>query len=214
MLNRKHKIPVFLNLKTPFTYNGTKESMHQSGTDYTTLVNKSEEVGGAIFTGLDDNKLENQTVLVAYAPNQIKSATGNIEIEQPGTGFSTTNDEINKLEPKSTAFLNAENLVKSASFENILDPQISAKLLDGEFVSSQDIIQSMLNNGAFDKHTEDLASILQKHNISIKVDNSLGVGTLAETITGKNGKSVVLLNGNLLKNVSKKYAGITILHEI
>ena len=214
ILNRKHKIPVFLNLKTPFTYNGTKESMHQSGTDYTTLVNKSEEVGGAIFTGLDDNKLENQTVLVAYAPNQIKSATGNIEIEQPGTGFSTTNDEINKLEPKSTAFLNAENLVKSASFENILDPQISAKLLDGEFVSSQDIIQSMLNNGAFDKHTEDLASILQKHNISIKVDNSLGVGTLAETITGKNGKSVVLLNGNLLKNVSKKYAGITILHEI
>lgn len=78
ILNRKYTVPVFLNLKTPFTYNGTKESMHQAGTDYTTLVNNAESVQGAIFTNLDDNKLLNQTVLVAYNPNQIKSATDNI----------------------------------------------------------------------------------------------------------------------------------------
>uniref|UniRef100_A0AAU8MKD2 ADP-ribosyltransferase in polyvalent protein n=1 Tax=Geladintestivirus 2 TaxID=3233134 RepID=A0AAU8MKD2_9CAUD len=75
--NRKYTIPVFLNLKTPFIYSGTKESMHKQGTTYTSLVNKAETQKGAIFTGLDDNKLENQTVLVAYNSNQIKSATGN-----------------------------------------------------------------------------------------------------------------------------------------
>ena len=194
ILNRKYKIPVFLNLKTPFTYNGTKESMHQSGTDYTTLVNKSEEVGGAIFTGLDDNKLENQTVLVAYAPNQIKSAIGNVEIEQPGTGFSTTEDNIYELESKSVAFLNAESQISASTFDSVFDPEISAKLLDGDIVSSRDLIQSMLNNGAFDKSVESLAVILQKHNIAVKIDKSLGIGTIAETATGKNGESVVLIN--------------------
>lgn len=88
ILNRKYTVPVFLNLKTPFKYNGTKESMHQAGTDYTTLVNNAESVQGAIFTNLDDNKLLNQTVLVAYNPNQIKSATDNI-----GT-FSRENNNI------------------------------------------------------------------------------------------------------------------------
>ena len=41
---------------------------------------------------------------------------------------------------------------------------------------------------------ESLAVILQKHNIAVKIDNSLGIGTIAETATGKNGESVVLIN--------------------
>ena len=77
ILDRNYSIPVFLNLRTPFTYEGTKDSMHQLGTDYTQLVNDAEEVGGAIFTGLDDNRLENQTVIVAYYPNNIKHALYN-----------------------------------------------------------------------------------------------------------------------------------------
>ena len=43
------------------------------------------------YTG--DN-IYNSDVFIAYNPNQIKSATGNIEIEKPGTGFSTTDDNI------------------------------------------------------------------------------------------------------------------------
>jgi hypothetical protein len=38
--------------------------------------------------------------------NQIKSATGNIEIEKPGTGFSTTDNNIYKRVNVSAAFLN------------------------------------------------------------------------------------------------------------
>ena len=77
ILDRKITIPVFLNLRTPFRYNGTKESMHDLGITYTQLVNEAESQQGAIFTGLDDNKLLEQTVLVAYNPNQIKSVENN-----------------------------------------------------------------------------------------------------------------------------------------
>ena len=77
ILDRKITIPVFLNLRTPFRYNGTKESMHDLGITYTQLVNEAESQQGAIFTGLDDNKWLEQTVLVAYNPNQIKSVENN-----------------------------------------------------------------------------------------------------------------------------------------
>lgn len=216
-LGRKYDIPVFLNIKDLNEYNETKQQLHDRGTTYRDVVNqsaaKNNRDGGVHMKDFDDNKMEHQSIWIVHNPNQIKSATGNIEIEKPGTGFSTTNNNIYKMESRSIAFLNAENMLSNAAFENILDPNIAASLLDGNLVSSQDVIQSMLNNSAFDKSIEDLANVLQKHDILIKVDNSLGIGTLAATATNK-GQSIVLLNADLLKNVSKKYAGITILHEI
>lgn len=77
ILDRKFQIPLFVNIKTPFQYSGTKEQMHKEGTSYTELVNKAEQYGGAIFTNLDDNRLENQTVIVIYDPNNLKSVYNN-----------------------------------------------------------------------------------------------------------------------------------------
>lgn len=112
ILDRKNSIAVFLNLKTPFKYQGTKESMHQKGTDYTTLVNQAESQQGAIFTGLDDNKLTNQTVLVAYNPTQIKSATDNI-----GT-FDSNNPDIRYRKVPTIAQLRAQEKSEYDRFNN------------------------------------------------------------------------------------------------
>ena len=214
ILNRSYTIPVFLNLKNPFIYTGTKESMHKNGTDYTTLVNEAESKEGAVFYGLDDNRLENQTVLVAYNPNQIKSAIGNIEIEKSGTGFSTTDNNIYKRVNVSAAFLNTQSLISPASIYSVVYPDIAASLLDGDIVSSKGVIESMINNDVFNGHNRILAEILQRHDIPMKIDNSLGIGTLAETATDNKGNAVILINGNLLSGVSKSFLGTTILHEV
>jgi hypothetical protein len=71
----------------------------------------------------------------------------------------------------------------------------------------------MINNDVFNGHNRILAEILQRHNIPMKIDNSLGIGTLAETATDNKGNAVILINGNLLSGVSKSFLGTTILHE-
>ena len=81
-LNRKYDIPVFLNIRDLHTYNLTKEQLHQQGSSYTALVNKSAEqndrTGGVHMEHFDDNKMTDQDVWVVHNPNQIKSATDNI----------------------------------------------------------------------------------------------------------------------------------------
>ena len=154
------------------------------------------------------------TVYVTTNPNQIKSATGNIEIEKPGTGFSTTNNNIYKRENRSVSFLSTASLISPASIYDVVYPDIAASLLDGDIVSSKDVIEAMISNDVFNGHNRMLADILQKHDIPVKIDNSLGIGTLAETVTDNKGNAVILINGNLLSGVSKSFLGTTILHEM
>ena len=97
-LNRKYDLPVFLNIRELNEYSETKQQLHDRGTTYRQIVNQSAEKnnidGGVHMKDFDDNKKEHQEIWIVHNSNQIKSAVGNIEIEQPGTGFSTTDDNI------------------------------------------------------------------------------------------------------------------------
>jgi hypothetical protein len=59
-------MPIFLNIKNLTTYVGTKEDLHQSGTDYTTVVNESAardaRFGGLHMSRFDDNQMVDQEV--------------------------------------------------------------------------------------------------------------------------------------------------------
>lgn len=201
ILDRKYTIPVFLNLKTPFKYHGTKDSMHEKGTSYTELVNSAESVQGAVFTGLDDNKLEDQTVLVAYNSNQIKSAVNN------NGNFSTTDNNINA---QKTPIINFTFLQKFNDVETF-GKDLSSRLSNGETASSKDIVSTMLNADIFEQNTS-LAQILQNHDIPVMYGET-DFGILAVTVT-KDGGSYVVINKNALNNVSRRYFATTILHEI
>ena len=81
-----------MNNKDLKTYKGTKEDLHNQGTSYREVINKSAEEndvdGGVHMEDFDDNKKEHQSIWIIHNPNQIKSATDN------NGDFSTLNDDI------------------------------------------------------------------------------------------------------------------------
>uniref|UniRef100_A0AAU8MK96 ADP-ribosyltransferase in polyvalent protein n=1 Tax=Geladintestivirus 5 TaxID=3233137 RepID=A0AAU8MK96_9CAUD len=93
LLGRTKELAVFLNIRDLEVKHGTKDELRAAGEGFVSTVNrvadqKKGDYNGVMFTGFDDNRKINQTVIVATRPNQIKSATDNI-----GT-FSTTDDNI------------------------------------------------------------------------------------------------------------------------
>lgn len=200
ILDRKYSLPLFLSLKTPFQYSGTKESMHEQGTSYTELVNNAEEVQGAIFTGLDDNRLENQTVLVAYNPNQIKSINNN-------GNFSTKDNNIYHQEEVDDLGLSLLNPFQAIG-------NTYTFLQRGEVVNSNDVINELLDSGSFDhdKRLKGLARMLSYHNIPVKMV-SVSAPILMSTVTNEKG-NVIVLNERTLNRISKDYFAETIIHEM
>lgn len=76
-LDRKYRYAVKLNVnpsKVKVIY-GTKEDMHQRGTDYTSEVNQAEIEGyeAVRFIGLDDNQELNQNITVIFDPKKVSS---------------------------------------------------------------------------------------------------------------------------------------------
>lgn len=91
LTKRKNKIAAFLNIKDLKIYKGTKEDLHNQGTDYREIVNKSAEEndvdGGVHMEDFDDNKKEHQSIWIIHNSNQVKS------VDNQGT-FSTANNDI------------------------------------------------------------------------------------------------------------------------
>ena len=77
LTKRKNKIAAFLNIKNLKTYKGTKEDLHNQGTSYREVVNKSAEEnnvnGGVHMEDFDDNKKEHQSIWIIHNSNQVKS---------------------------------------------------------------------------------------------------------------------------------------------
>lgn len=154
------------------------------------------------------NGYENATEYVAWDPNQIKSATGN------NGNFSTEDNNVNRLAVMSSAFYDIETLFDTARLPNIVSAETAAMLLDGNIVSSKTLLNELEANDMFDDTNVKLAQLLQKHDIPVKLDNTIGHGTIAETVTTQNGGSIILLNPDVIQDISKNYAGIAILHEM
>ena len=146
--------------------------------------------------------------IVVSDPNQIKSATGN------NGNFSTEDNNVNRMAVMSSAFYDIETLFDVARLPNIVSAETAAKLLDGKTVSSQELVRELVTNGVFNDTNVKLAQLLLKHDIPVKLDNSIGHGTIAETVTTQSGGSIVLINQDVIQDVSKNYAGISILHEL
>ena len=88
VLDRPHKMPVFLNARNIIEKTGTKEQLKQQGESFVSTINRAaEEADAAIFHGIDDNQELNQDIYVINNPNNVKS------VDNQGT-FSTQNNNI------------------------------------------------------------------------------------------------------------------------
>lgn len=206
-LNRKYDIPVFLNIKDLREYNETKEQLHQRGATYRQVVNESAAAnnidGGVHMKDFDDNKMEHQSIWIVHNPNQIKSATDN-------NGDFSTQNNIYRFQDTDQSQQNTE--VSTFNVQNDL-PTTSEQLIDGQTVSSNDVIYDLLNNPSISSYQKAILKLLSKLNIPIRFTQDLGeyAGT---TVVDDNNKSVIALNAKYFQNVPKAKAVRALIHEL
>ena len=143
---------------------------------------------------------------VVWNPNQIKS------VFNLGT-FDPNNADINMM---TSSLVSVElNQFNDASMTSTFGNNITNRLLNDEYVNSEEIINTLLQNNAVDADNVQLSRILARHNIPIRLDSSIGGLSLATTITDNNtGNSIVLLNPDLISQVTNRYLSTAVLHEI
>lgn len=122
-------------------------------------------------------------------------------------------ESLNKNIPVTRTVINGQQF-ENASLSDF-DFDVMSRLTVGEQISSNELIDSFIINGSLSLSNTNLAQILKRHNIPVKLDASIGTLTLATTVTDKSsGESIILLNPSLINQVTKGYLGEAILHEV
>lgn len=103
---------------------------------------------------------------------------------------------------------------QKCNISNLLGDYIFGRITTEAVVTSDEVVNRLLDQNVFDIHNITLAQVLSSHKIRVVVDNNLGMTKLASTITDEHGNSVIVINPKALNTVSNSYAAITILHEI
>lgn len=214
-LGRKYDLPLYLNVKELNEYNETKQQLHDRGTSYRQIVNKSAEQndqdGGVHMKDFDDNKMEHQSIWITHNPNQAKHVT-NLK------KFSTTNNNIYQIPnfevEQAVANLDHGSQFLNAGFTKSFSSSTAQKLLNGEKVSSKDIVAELKSHDAFSIENSILADILGMHDVPVHLDYELENDTLATTEILDDGTTIISLNRNLVDKVSQGFLSEAILHEI
>lgn len=209
-LNRKYDIPVYLNIRDLAIYTGTKEDLHKAGTSYTEIVNesaaKNDMTGGLHMQDFDDNGKEHQSIWIVHNANQAKAA-----MSKNGT-YSKKDDRLHykKLDPSQIV-----SDFKQMDYESVFNPDVVSRLKSGEIVSSRDIVQSGVENGhMFNGPLANLANILARHDVPVKISLDMPYGVYATTYTFENGAVGITINGQWINQVSQQFSGQAILHEL
>lgn len=215
-------LPVYLNIKNPKveTQGGLRTGDSPYGRmplvseqflDFIKRIqDNAENNDGFILTVRDSDGdadpfyLSIQTQIIVKNPNQIKHAVLN-----KGT-FSKQDANIYNLEITS----DASALAKS-DFSQTFGNDIYNRLLAGEQVSSQELLEAGINDkGVFGGKLYGMARMLMRHDIPVIVGESMSDGTVATTLVNENGQSAILINPDWINNVSKRRQGEIIIHEI
>lgn len=96
---------------------------------------------------------------------------------------------------------------------HILGKEESDSLLQGNAVSSKNIIKNLRKNGAFSSLNKALSFLLDQHDIPV-VLSDMEEDKLAVANVGKNGEVIIQLNQNILFQCSPRYISQKILHEV
>lgn len=218
---RKNKISVFLNIKDLKTYRGTKEDLHNQGTNYREVVNKSAEEndadGGVHMEDFDDNKKEHQSIWIIHNPNQVKSATDNNGM------FSTENNNILRYYGESTeqqrqkpsVSKQAEQYTRKVQqvSDETIGKESAEKLNNGESANSSDIVISILSQELNDRTITPLLNVLKYNNIPV-IYGETSNGNPAEIMINADGTKVIVLNKNIISGVSNRFFAEVIAHEM
>ena len=157
------------------------------------------------FIGKDIGETHESAEFAVLEPNQIK------HVANLGT-WNPNDNNIYHLK-KDISFNEDREYFNNADMISSFGQELSQKLMNGETVSSRDLMRSMLSNGIFHSVDNKLAKALSLHDVPVRIGYSMKNGEFAKTITDGSA-SVIFINPNELNQVSKGYAGVTIMHEL
>ena len=92
-------------------------------------------------------------------------------------------------------------------------PEIGERLISGDRVSSNEIVQYMIQNQLFSDNNNQLSQILSVHDIPVMFSTTIS-DEMMETITDEYGQSVIVINPEIVGKASNKLIADTLLHEI
>lgn len=217
--NHTYLYPVFLNIKEPYSaqedfldHFGNFDSVAEAVEHYKKEGFAEEELNEIDFGNLDsadgvivDSISEKFNEVVVKSPNQIK------HVENLGT-WNPSDPNIYYLKrdiasDEDTEYFTPTNAVDAFGQE------LAQSLLNGDTVSSSQLMGSMLSRGIFHSIDKPLASALSAHDIPVRVGYDMHNGELAKIVTEGKG-SVIFINPNELSQISRGYAGTVLMHEI
>lgn len=156
VLDRSYSYPVYLSVKDSVTLTGTKDQLRESGSDFTSSINKASlENDGIVFKGIDDNQELNQTIHVIFNPNLVKS------IDNTGM-FSTIDNRI--------LYNIEEEISTTSNFDEIFSQlmQVETGLYD-----SREVVSYIKNNINVSESMSKLLDLLGKMPVKIKIMQNL-----------------------------------------
>lgn len=212
---------LFINLKNPLK---TSDFVHETVSSMLSELYKQGLISGERYSSLRgisnqelrdlmldlgydgtiyENKAERGGVSYSFInPNQIKSATDN------NGNFSKKDNNIHHLLSDRIA---AE--MEPIEFVGELGTDITSRLLNGEAVSSDEIINAMNIEGMVSDDVFKIASILSNHKIPVILDE-LADNVVGTTFTNDNNTSVIVINKNFIDKISKQHLAKDFLHEV
>lgn len=198
------KYQVFLNLRNPVIIDAKGERADKVLEENKEVINNNDEV---IILNIDETvgKRETATDYLVRKPNQIK------HVENLGT-FNPNDNNIYHLK-KDVSYDEDSEYFKTADIIQSFGQNLAQKLMNGETVSSSDIMTEMLANGVFHSIDRDLARVLSLHDVPVRFGYDMKNGEFAKTVTD-GPASVIFINPEELNQVSKGYAGVTMMHEL
>ena len=111
-------------------------------------------------------------------------------------------------EPVLSKPSNYKNRTKAIDLNSTIDSELFTK-----HQYSDEIMKDLLQADLIDDSYKTLARSLSRHNIPIRITNSDN-STLMSTYIDENNACVIVINKNILNNVSNRYAANKLMHEI
>lgn len=201
---KKYKYPVYLSIKNPTIINANGQRADKVIEDNKQVIDSNDEL---IINDINETvgKKENTTDYLVRNPNQIK------HVENLGT-FNP--DDANIYHIQITRTVQNGQQFETAAISDF-GTDVMSRLINGEEVTSDELVSQLLLNESLSFENVRLAQILKRHSIPVKLDGSIGSLNLATTETNNTtGKSVILINPNLINKVTKGYLGEAVLHEV
>lgn len=160
---------------------------------------------GSVYMDAEEDNIQETHTGFEYAvfnPNQIK------HVANLGT-WNPANPNIYHVsaKPNTTAY-------KLESVQpNLFFGETYSDLLNGKAVSTQAIIQNLINTDSFSNYNQSFAEIAQKHNIPV-VFSTLPYGKPMATVENKDGSVVIEIDEQQISKYTTETASEYLLHEV